>query len=138
MNVFEKTLRELFGRSEILSDIKYTGKTCLARLDRDLLVKLEFTDPGTACNFTAISASIINRTEGLVDKQVFRFSDMVPARTGQTTFGRDYPYIWIYDGKEQLCGNPLTAAEKRMVSNAILDYVDMYLDMEMSMGGQSM
>ena len=64
MNVFEKTLRELFGKSEILSDIKYTGKTCLARLDRDLLVKLEFTDPGTACNFTAISASIINRTEG--------------------------------------------------------------------------
>lgn len=138
MNVFEKTLRELFGKSHILSDIKYTGKTCLARLDRDLLVKLEFTDPGTACNFTAISASIINRTEGLVDKQLFRFSDMVPARTGQTTFGRDYPYIWICDGKEQWCGNPLTATEKKLVRNAILDYVEMYMDMEMSMGQQFM
>lgn len=136
--VFEKTLRELFGNSGILKDTKYTGMTCIARLDRDLLVKLSFTDPGTACNFTAISASIINRTEGLVDKQLFRFSDMVPARTGQTTFGRDYPYIWICDGKEQWCGNPLTATEKKLVRNAILDYVEMYMDMEMSMGQQFM
>ena len=138
MNVFEKTLRELFGNSGILKDTKYTGMTCIARLDRDLLVKLSFTDPGTVCNFTAISASIINRTEGLVDKQLFRFSDMVPARTGQTTFGRDYPYIWICDGKEQWCGNPLTATEKKLVRNAILDYVEMYMDMEMSMGQQFM
>lgn len=138
MNVFEKALRELFGKSAILQAIKYTGETCLARLDRDLLVKLEFTDPGTACNYTAICASIINRTDGLVDKQLFRFSDMVPARTGQTTFGRDYPYIWIYDGKAQWCGNPLSAMEQRMIRNTILDYVEMYLDMEMSMSGQSM
>ena len=47
MNVFEKTLRELFGNSGILKDTKYTGMTCIARLDRDLLVKLSFTDPGT-------------------------------------------------------------------------------------------
>ena len=73
-----------------------------------------------------------------MDKQLFRFSDMVPARTGQTTFGRDYPYIWIYDGKEQWCGNPLTATEKKLVRNAILDYVEMYMDMEMSMGQQFM
>ena len=138
MNAFEKTLRELFGKSEILSDIKYMGNTCIARLDKDLRVKLQFVTTGYADHYTAICASIINRTDGLVDKQTFRFSDMVPARTGQTTFGRDYPYIWIYNGKEQWCGNPLTAAEKRMVSNAILDYVDMYLDMEMSMSGQSM
>ena len=138
MNVFEKTLRELFGKSEILSDIKYTGKTCLARLDRDLLVKLEFTDPGTACNFTAISASIINRTEGLVDKQVFRFWDMVPARPGQTTFGRDYPYIWIRDGKAQWYGDPLSKKEQQLVRDAIMDYVEMYMNMEMSMCEQSM
>ena len=131
-------MRELFGKSEILSDIKYTGKTCLARLDRDLLVKLEFTDPGTACNFTAISASIINRTDGLVDKQTFRFRDMVPARSKDATFGRDYPHIWVCDGKADWYGQPLSAVEQRLVRNEILNYVDMYLDMEMSMSGQSM
>lgn len=138
MNVFEKTLRELFGKSGILKDIKYTGKTCIARLDKDLRVKLSFTDPGTACNYTAICASIINRTDGLVDKHTFRFRDMVPARPGQTTFGRDYPYIWIRDGKAQWYGEPLSATELKKVRNAILDYVEMYLDFEMSMSEQSM
>ena len=138
MNVFEKTLRELFGKSSILKDTKYTGKTCIARLDKDLRVKLSFTDPGTACNYTAICASIINRTDGLVDKHTFRFRDMVPARPGQTTFGRDYPYIWICDGKAQWYGDPLSKKEQQLVRDAILDYVEMYLDMEMTMGEQSM
>lgn len=138
MNVLEKTLRELFGKSDILKDIKYTGKTCLARLDKDLRVKLSFADSGTACNYTAIQASIINRTDGLVDKHTFRFRDMVPARPGQTMFGRDYPYIWICDGKAQWYGDPLSATEQKKIRNAILDYVELYLDIEMSMGEQSM
>ena len=138
MNVFEKTLRELFGNSGILKDTKYTGMTCIARLDRDLLVKLSYTDPGTAGNYTAICASIINRTDGLVDKHTFRFWDMVPARPGQTTFGRDYPYIWIHDGKAQWYGDPLSKKEQQLVRDAILDYVEMYMDMEMSMCEQSM
>lgn len=138
MNVYEKTLRDLFGKSKILSDIKYTGKTCLARLDRDLRVKLQFVTTDRADHYTAICASIINRTDGLVDKQTFRFRDMVPARSKDTTFGRDYPHIWVCDGKADWYGPPLSAAEQRLVQNEILDYVEMYMDMEMSMGDQSM
>ena len=138
MNVYEKTLRDLFGKSKILSDIKYTGKTCLARLDRDLRVKLQFVTTDRADHYTAICASIINRTDGLVDKQTFRFRDMVPARSKDTTFGRDYPHIWVCDGKADWYGPPLSAVERRLVQNEILDYVEMYLDMEMSMGEQSM
>ena len=130
MNVFEKTLRELFGKSNSLKDIKYTGKTCIARLDKDLRVKLYFTDSGTV--------GIINRRDGLVDKHTFRFRDMVPARPGQTTFGRDYPYIWISDGKAQWYGDPLSKKEQQLVRDAILDYVEMYMDMEMTMSEQSM
>ena len=80
MNVYEKALRDLFGKSGELKDIKYTGRTCLARLDKDLRVKLQFVTTGTAGNYTAICASIINHTDGVVDKQTFRFRDMVPAR----------------------------------------------------------
>ena len=138
MNVFEKSLRELFGKSEILSDIKYTGNTCIARLDKDLRVKLQFVTIGYADHYTAICASIINRTDGLVDKQTFCFRDMVPARSKDATFGRDYPHIWVCDGKADWYGQPLSAVEQRLVRNEILNYVDMYLDMEMSMSGQSM
>ena len=138
MNVYEKALRDLFGKSEELKDIKYTGRTCLARLDKDLRVKLQFVTTGTAGNYTAISASIINRTDGVVDKQTFRFRDMVPARSGSQAFGLQYPYIWEYNGNPEWYGQPLSAKEKQLVRDSILDYVEMYMEQDMSMSGQVM
>ena len=138
MNVFEKSLRELFDKSQLLQDPKYTGRTCLARLDKDLRVKLSFVENGVAGEYTAIRASIINRTDGVVDKQTFSFRDMVPARSKETLFGRDYPYIWICDGKAEWYGQPLSQKEQRLVRDAILDYVEMYLEPQMSMETQSM
>lgn len=138
MNVYEKALRDLFGKSEELKDIKYTGRTCLARLDKDLRVKLQFVTTGTAGNYTAICASIINRTDGVVDKQTFRFRDMVPARSGSQAFGLQYPYIWEYNGNPEWYGQPLSAKEKQLVRDSILDYVEMYMEPEMTMSGQSM
>lgn len=138
MNVYEKALRDLFGKSEELKDIKYTGRTCLARLDKDLRVKLQFVTTGTAGNYTAICASIINRTDGVVDKQTFRFRDMVPARSGSPAFGLQYPYIWEYNGNPEWYGQPLSIKEKQLVRDSILDYVEMYMEQDMSMSGQSM
>ena len=137
MNVYEKALRDLFGKSEELKDIKYTGRTCLARLDKDLRVKLQFVTTGTAGNYTAICASIINRTDGVVDKQTFRFRDMVPARSGSQAFGLQYPYIWEYNGNPEWYGQPLSAKEKQLVRDSILDYVEMYMEQDMFMSGQS-
>ena len=138
MNVYEKALRDLFGKSEELKDIKYTGRTCLARLDKDLRVKLQFVTTGTAGNYTAICASIINRTDGVVDKQTFRFRDMVPARSGSQAFGLQYPYIWEYNGNPEWYGQPLSTKEKQLVRDSILDYVEMYIEQDMAMSEQVM
>ena len=138
MNVFEKSLRDLFGKSEILSDIKYTGNTCIARLDKDLRVKLQFVTTGYADHYTAICASIINRTDGLVDKQTFRFRDMVPARSGSQAFGLQYPYIWEYNGTPEWYGQPLSTKEKQLVRDSILEYVEMYMEQGMTMSEPSM
>ena len=138
MNVYEKALRDLFGKSEELKDIKYTGRTCLARLDKDLRVKLQFVTTGTAGNYTAICASIINRTDGVVDKQTFRFRDMVPARSGSQAFGLQYPYIWEYNGNPEWYGQPLSTKEKQLVRDSILDYVEMYMEQDMATSEQVM
>lgn len=138
MNVYEKALRDLFGKSEELKDIKYTGRTCLARLDKDLRVKLQFVTTGTAGNYTAICASIINRTDGVVDKQTFRFRDMVPARSGSQAFGLQYPYIWEYNGNPEWYGQPLSTKENQLVRDSILDYVEMYMEQDMAMSEQVM
>ena len=138
MNVYEKALRDLFGKSEELKDTKYTGRTCLARLDKDLRVKLQFVTTGTAGNYTAICASIINRTDGVVDKQTFRFQDMVPARSGSQAFGLQYPYIWEYNGTPEWYGQPLSTKEKQLVRDSILEYVEMYMEQDMAMSEQVM
>ena len=138
MNVYEKALRDLFGKSEELKDIRYTGRTCLARLDKDLRVKLQFVTTGTVGNYTAICASIINRTDGVVDKQTFRFRDMVPARSGSQAFGLQYPYIWEYNGNPEWYGQPLSTKEKQLVRDSILDYVEMYMEQDMAMSEQVM
>ena len=43
MNFYEKEMRNFFGNSELLQDAHFCGRTCLARLDEDLRVKLQLT-----------------------------------------------------------------------------------------------
>ena len=71
MNFFEKELRDLFGSSTTLRDAHYCGRTCLAKLDEDLRVKLQFTTTGYADHYDAIKLAVINRTDGVVDQQLF-------------------------------------------------------------------
>ena len=86
MNFFEKELRNLFGSSPMLRDAHYCGRTCLAKLDADLRVKLQFTTTGYADHYDAIKLAVINRTDGVVDQQLFRFSDIIGQ---QAVKGRD-------------------------------------------------
>ena len=128
--MYERALRDLFGKSEILSGAVFTGRTCLARLDQDLRVKIQFVTNGIAGDYTAICASIINRRDGVVDKHTFPFRDMVPARQTSQAYGKQYPYIWEYQGEPQWYGQPLSVKEKQLVREAILDYVEMYMEQE--------
>ena len=98
MNFFEKELRNLFSSSPMLRDAHYCGRTCLAKLDEDLRVKLQFTTTGYADHYDAIKLAVINRTDGVVDQQLFRFSDIIGQ---QAVEGRDpiNPHIWDYNGR---------------------------------------
>ena len=98
MNFYEKEMRNFFGNSELLQDAHFCGRTCLARLDEDLRVKLQLTTTGIIDQYDAIKLSIINRTDGVVDQQLFRLSDIIGK---QLRNGRDAikPHIWEYDGK---------------------------------------
>ena len=61
MNFFEKELRDLFGSSTTLRDAHYCGRTCLAKLDEDLRVKLQFTTTGYADHYDAIKLAAISK-----------------------------------------------------------------------------
>ena len=124
MNFFEKELRNFFGSSPMLRDAHYCGRTCLAKLDEELRVKLQFTTTGYADHYDAIKLAVINRTDGVVDQQLFRFSDII----GQQAVEGRYPinpHIWDYNGRLEWY-RPISQEQRSQIANTILDYVGMY------------
>lgn len=136
MNFYEKEMRNFFGNSELLQDAHFCGRTCLARLDEDLRVKLQLTTTGIIDQYDAIKLSIINRTDGVVDQQLFRFSDIIGK---QLRNGKDAiePHIWEYDGKLSWY-LPITQVNRTQIADTILDYVGMYQDESIGMTGPGM
>ena len=124
MNFFEKELRDLFGSSTTLRDAHYCGRTCLAKLDQDLRVKLQFTSTGYADHYNAIKLAIINRTDGVVDQQLFRFSDIIDQQHSPGMMSVT-PQIWDDNGKPEWY-RPISQEQRSQIANTILDYVGMY------------
>ena len=124
MNFFEKELRNLFGSSPMLRDAHYCGRTCLAKLDADLRVKLQFTTTGYADHYDAIKLAVINRTDGVVDQQLFRFSDIIDQQHSPGMMSVT-PQIWDDNGKPEWY-RPISQEQRSQIANTILDYVGMY------------
>lgn len=124
MNFFEKELRDLFGSSSTLRDAHYCGRTCLAKLDEDLRVKLQFTTTGYADHYDAIKLAVINRTDGVVDQQLFRFSDIIDQQHSPGMMSVT-PQIWDDNGKPEWY-RPISQEQRSQIANTILDYVGMY------------
>lgn len=136
MNFFEQEMRRMFGDTDIIRDAKFVGKTMLGRLDDDLRVKLQFISTHTSGQYDTIQASIINRTEGVVDKQNFRFADIIGKFTRPGLSSVD-PHMWEYNAKPEWY-TPVTLSQKAQIADAVLDYISMYQSEDMSMTGPEM
>ncbi len=135
MNFYEKEMRFMFGENSILTDMKFVGKTMLGKLDEEKLLKLQFVTTGHADHYTAIMASIINKNDGVVDKQTFRFSDIVGMYNRGNGLGQISPYIWEYNGKPEWY-TPLSNPQKAEIASTVLEYAEMYQDQQYALGMQ--
>ena len=70
-NFYESQMRSMFGWNDLLTDMKFTGKTMLGKLDNDKLLKCQFVTTGESGKYTAVQASIINKNDGVFDKETF-------------------------------------------------------------------
>ena len=113
----------------MLKEPKYNNRTLLARLDDDLRVKLYFDTRMHADHYCGIMAKVINRKEGVVDSQFFKFSDILGGHPDKSTncFATD---IHIYEGGKNpyWYGYTPTASQYEEIADKITDYVSMYLD----------
>ena len=131
---YEQELRKLFGDSDIIHDAKICGKTLLGKIDDELRVKLQFVYTGTRDHYNALRLKIINRTDGEVDAETFKFSDILGGNPAYASnpFARDI-HIWEYRGKAQWYGYQPTPADFHKIADTVNDYISMYQEEGMGM-----
>ena len=135
MNYFEHEMRVLFERSPVIKDAKFCGKTMIGKLDDDLRVKLSFCDFAHADHYSGIMAKIINRTEGVVDSQAFRFSDIL----GPNPVIKNAGMCILDCGADTgWSGYKPAPSEMKEIADTITDYISMYQSDDMSFSDMSL
>ena len=131
MTFFENELKKMFDSCDFITDKTYSGKTMLGKLDDDLRIKISFVTTGYADHYTALRVRIINRTDGEVDSETFKFGDIIGKQ--KTAIDRIDPYIWSYRGEDKWY-IPITNNQRELIADTVTDYASMYLDEGMTMG----
>jgi len=132
MNFFEGELRQMFSNAESISDAKFVGRTMLGKLDDDLLVKAQFISTNISKHYDAIQVSIINRTDGVVDKETMVFGDIIGTKMTRCS-DKVNPYMWEESVGKAFWYTPLTISEKAQISDTVLDYVEMFQENSLAM-----
>ena len=119
MTVYEQELRKLFEHSNLVDRPQFSGRVCVGDLGKDLRVRAEFLSTHISSQYDAIRLTVLNRTEGVVDRTLLRFQDVwgkkqVPNnpnfRSGVM------PHLWDDYGKVEWYAYHPTAADYATLS----------------------
>lgn len=74
----------------------FAGRTCYCDLGNDVRAKLQFVTTGHSGHYSALKATVLNRTEGEVDTLLLRFGDTWGNKQVSNPNFKDgiKPYIW--------------------------------------------
>ena len=132
MNFFESELRRMFGDAENISDAVFVGRTMLGKLDDELRVKAQFISTHIAKHYDAIQVSILNRTDGVVDKETLIFGDIIGQKMTRCS-DKVNPYMWEESIGKAYWYTPISITEKAQIADTVLDYVGMYQEDSLAM-----
>ena len=133
MTFYEKELHKLFGDSEKLSeDTVFAGKTMITKIGENLRAKVQFVNTNISGQYDALRLTIINRSEGTIDSETFKFSDIIGMK------GDRDPHIWDDGERVGWFIYKPTAYDYNLISDAIEDYISMYADQEYRFSGMNM
>ena len=130
MNFFENNLRKMFENSEVIDDPYFCGNCMIGRLDEDVRIKVRFTTQGVSDNYPALAAKILNRAEGEIDSQHFKFSDILGTRGGDNY---KEVHAWTYNGETEWYGYQPTVADMDKIAGAVESYAAMFQAEDMNM-----
>lgn len=102
MTFYEQELRKLFADGTVIGSPTFAGRACLGTLGKDLRARVQFVTSGHADHYDVISVTVLNRTDGVVDKLRLRLKDVLGVKQvpGNPNFRSGVlPYIWDDYGK---------------------------------------
>ena len=127
MNFYEQEMRKMFENKQSITDKVFVGKTMIAKLDDSKILKLEFTTSIEANKYTAIMVSIINRNEGVVDRETIKFSDVIGMYKRGNGYDEICPHMWEYRGEAEWY-TKISNPQKEEIANKVMEYASMYQD----------
>ena len=100
----------------------FAGRACLGTLGKDLRARVQFVTSGHADHYDAISVTVLNRTDGVVDKLRLRLKDILGVKQvpGNPNFRNGVaPHIWEDSGN---------AADYSAMRQAVSEYLGVFRD----------
>ena len=124
---FEQELRKLFADGAIIEDPKFVGRACLGNLGGDLRVRAEFITINMLGEYDALRLTVLNRTEGVVNRNDLLFKDIPGTKSvPNTPYRGTSPYIRNNNGKMEWCGYRPTPADFETLRQVADDYLDVF------------
>ena len=130
MNFFEQELRKLVSVCDGVSNPVFAGRACYGDLGGDNRVKLQFVTMGYADNYEALKATILNRTDGEVDVNTFRFADIWGKKKVSNPNYSDgfIPHIYSNGLKVDWPVYKPTDADFKQLADSVSAYVNVFAD----------
>lgn len=130
MNFFEQELHRLFSRNAVFENPKFTGRACFGDLGKENRVKLQFVTLGYADHYEGLKATVLNRTDGPVDSNLFRFGDIWGKKQVSNPNFREgiIPHIWMDNNAPDWYVYHPTDADFRRLAAEVNTYLEVFLD----------
>lgn len=129
MTVYESELRKLFENSDLMDRPRFSGRVCVGELGKDLRVRAEFLSTCVANQYDAIRLTVLNRTEGVVDRTTLRFKDVWGKKPvpGNPNFRSGVlAHLWDDRGDVDWYAYHPSAADYDSLRQAIGQYLSMF------------
>ena len=131
MTVYERELRKLFENSDLMDRPRFSGRVCVGELGKDLRVRAEFLSTCVANQYDAIRLTVLNRTEGVVDRTMLRFKDVWGKKPvpGNPNFRSGVmPHLWDDRGDVDWYAYHPSAADYDVLRQSIGQYLSVFRD----------
>lgn len=131
---FEKELRKIFDNKEFPESTRFFDTVCYVLINDDLRLKVEFA--GGTSEFDGILLTVINKTQGCVDKTNISFKNIlgVKAVPDNPNFKNGVVPKLYYDSYHKdldWYAYTLNKNDLSKIRNIVIQYIDVYRDFTM-------